>query len=66
MHFKCFWNVSVMLYYCYGKKLIGSVTKYLLPELAFCLVKSQIIVIMIRKMQELLDSPDKLRKYRMQ
>lgn len=62
MHFKCFWNMSVMLYYCCKKKLISSVSKYLLPELAFWLVKSQIMVIMIRKTQELSDSPDKLRK----
>lgn len=61
MHFKCFWNMSVTLCYCYKKKLISSVAKYLLPELAFWLVKSHVIVMMICKTQELSDSPGKLK-----
>lgn len=51
-----------MVYYCYRKELISCVTKCLLPELAFWLVKSQIIVRMICKTQELSDSSDKLTK----
>lgn len=50
----------VVLYYCYRKELINSVTKYPLQELAFWFVKSQIIVIIKYKAQELLDSSDKL------
>lgn len=61
MHFKCFW-MSVMLCYCCRKKLISSVNKYLLPQLAFWLVKSQSIVTMMCETQELSDSPDRLKK----
>lgn len=50
----------VVLYYCCREKLINSVTKYPLQVLAYCLVKSQIIVIIKCKAQELLDSSDKL------
>lgn len=51
--------MSVMLCYCYRKKLISSVNKYLLPELAFWLVKSQSIVTMMCETQELSDKLEK-------
>lgn len=54
--------MSVMLCYCCRKKLISSVNKYLLPELAFWIVKSQSIVTMMCETQELSDSPDRLKK----